>query len=157
MAKIKSVGDHTKIRFENNWETLMRAPAVAGTIYNARTGKYLLIEQYREPVKLNTIEPVAGMIDDDETALDALVRELYEETGYNVTKHNWTNLGTFMTSPGFTDEIVTLYVRVMNKAPNLKKAPETGITVRWLDREEYEEAIADFSPKDWRIEHFMDI
>jgi len=45
----------------------------------------VLVRQYRPPLKAYTIEFPAGLIDAGETAAEAAVREMKEETGYEVT------------------------------------------------------------------------
>ncbi|KAK0737224.1 NUDIX hydrolase domain-like protein [Apiosordaria backusii] len=46
----------------------------------------LLVIQYRPPLDAYTVEWPAGLIDENETAEEAAVREFKEETGYEVSK-----------------------------------------------------------------------
>ncbi|KAK4649940.1 hypothetical protein QC762_703780 [Podospora pseudocomata] len=46
----------------------------------------LLVIQYRPPLDAYTVEWPAGLIDEDETAEEAAVREFKEETGYEVSR-----------------------------------------------------------------------
>lgn len=71
-------------------------------------GRLLLVKQYRHPVGDLLWEIPAGLIDPGESALASAKRELLEETGYSAQK--WRKLFAFFTSPGFTDETITLYL-----------------------------------------------
>lgn len=57
---------------------------IVAILTNPATGRreLLLQKQYRPPVDLITVEVPAGLIDEGETAEEAAVRELREETGY---------------------------------------------------------------------------
>ncbi|KAH7889878.1 NUDIX hydrolase domain-like protein [Phlebopus sp. FC_14] len=46
----------------------------------------VIIEQYRPPIDRIIVELPAGLVDEDETAEDAAIRELEEETGYKAEK-----------------------------------------------------------------------
>src|SRR6185437_7183126 len=50
-----------------------------------------LISQYRYTLKSNSLEAVAGFIDEGETPLQAAKRELKEETG--MTASSWEEIG----------------------------------------------------------------
>jgi len=69
--------------------------------------RFLLVKQYRHPVKAHLWEIPAGLIDAGESPLVAAKRELREETGYEAKE--WKERFSFFTSPGFTDEKMTLY------------------------------------------------
>jgi 8-oxo-dGTP pyrophosphatase MutT (NUDIX family) len=69
-----------------------------------------LVRQPREAVGVpDLLELPAGKLDEEgESPLDAAKRELAEEIGKQAA--NWEELGSFYTSPGFTDEQVFLYL-----------------------------------------------
>lgn len=72
-------------------------------------GAVLLIEQYRAPVDATMLELPAGKLDiPDEDPAVAAVRELEEEVGH--TTDRVEHLMTFYTGPGFTDELIHLYL-----------------------------------------------
>lgn len=59
------------------------AVAMGNIIYHpSKPPSTILVLQFRPPVNAFTVEWPAGLIDADETAEQAAVRELYEETGY---------------------------------------------------------------------------
>jgi 8-oxo-dGTP pyrophosphatase MutT (NUDIX family) len=90
------------------WIIAHRKPAVIiGAITAA--GELVLIRQERVPIRSAIWEVPAGQIDDaassDMAAADAAVRELQEETGYELAAGGELQLlGRFYSSPGFTDE-----------------------------------------------------
>ncbi|HEY96328.1 MAG TPA: NUDIX hydrolase [Dehalococcoidia bacterium] len=71
-------------------------------------GKILLVNQYRLPVGKQLLEIPAGGIDGDEEAVDAVQREMQEETGYLPNKVE--KLGGFYSAPGFCTEYLHLYL-----------------------------------------------
>lgn len=68
----------------------------------------IFVKQYRSGAGKVLLELPAGIVDENETPLDAAIRELQEETKYSSTKI--TYLGAYYSSPGFTDELVHLYI-----------------------------------------------
>lgn len=75
----------------------------------------LLVRQYRKPVEQVLWEVPAGKIDPGETPEDCARRELAEEAGVEAAV--WEPLGPVATTPGFSDEIIYLYVaRGLSKA-----------------------------------------
>lgn len=82
-------------------------PNVVIVVAVTSEGKFILTEQYREPVDSIVVEFVAGHIGDDpgneeEVAEEAAKREMMEESGYT---GNFLYLGKSASSPGMTDEI----------------------------------------------------
>ena len=73
----------------------------------------LLVRQYRSPAERALLEIPAGTLDHrpDGSVEDpdlAARRELEEETGYRAG--SWRLLGRFWTAPGFTSELMHLYL-----------------------------------------------
>ena len=74
-----------------------------------RDGKILLIRQERIPIRQAIWEMPSGQIDehnsDEEKIKDTALREVREETGYELAPDGeLISLGYFFSSPGFTDE-----------------------------------------------------
>ena len=70
----------------------------------------LLVEQYRPPVECKTLEFPAGLIDEGETAVDAALRELQEETGYYGDTATTFESPELCMSPGLADETISIVV-----------------------------------------------
>jgi len=99
-------------------ELFCRNQAVVVLLYDAKAEQVALVEQCRvgalaEAKRLNTpehawlLEPVAGMIDPGETAMQAGIREVKEEAGVTVDELEF--ISEFYPSPGACDEILQLY------------------------------------------------
>ena len=86
--------------------------------------RVLLVRQWRHAVGRALLEIPAGTLDRDaagviEDHAGAAARELEEETGYRAA--TWRYLGSFFTAPGFTNELMHLYLA-------------TGLTAAHADR-----------------------
>jgi ADP-ribose pyrophosphatase len=73
----------------------------------------LLVRQFRTPIGRVLLELPAGTLDrlpdgSVEDPEEAAPRELAEETGYRAAE--WRLLGRFWSAPGFTDELMHLYL-----------------------------------------------
>lgn len=72
-------------------------------------GNVWLVRQFRAPIDKVLLEVPAGKLDaKDEDRLLAAKRELKEETG--LTAGSWTHLADIVTTPGFSDELISLYL-----------------------------------------------
>lgn len=70
--------------------------------------KILLVKQWREPLQQLTLEIPAGKVEPDCVDLKSeALRELNEETGYTCSELQF--LTGFYSTPGFSDEYLTLY------------------------------------------------
>jgi ADP-ribose pyrophosphatase len=71
-------------------------------------GHVILVKQFRKPVEEIIYEIPAGRLEPKESAERCALRELAEETGYTVG--SLEKLASFYTSPGFSDEIIHIYL-----------------------------------------------
>ena len=83
-------------------------PGVVAVVPIDERDRVVLVRQYRHPVGRAIWEIPAGVIAAGESPQAAAVRELLEETGYAAgVWEEWTEV---LTSPGITDEAITVYV-----------------------------------------------
>lgn len=83
-------------------------PGAVAVVAVTEEQEVLLVRQYRHPVGEVLLEVPAGKLEQGEDPVDCAKRELAEETGYTADK--WELLSRFYTTPGFSDEIMYLYL-----------------------------------------------
>ncbi|MDQ2867741.1 MAG: NUDIX hydrolase [Verrucomicrobiota bacterium] len=97
----------------STWTIVQRKSAVVIAAMTAE-GKLLLVRQERIPIRDTIWEMPAGQVDevcDVGSFKDVALRELREETGYELTPGGEIFfLGDFFCSPGFTDEREFLFL-----------------------------------------------
>lgn len=72
-------------------------------------GRVVVEKQYRYPVESVLLEIPAGKLNSkSEVRLEAIKRELREETGLSADR--WTDLGLFYPAPAYSDEAITMYM-----------------------------------------------
>lgn len=73
-----------------------------------QNGNVLMLRQYRLALQQQILELPAGTRNWEEDWLACAERELREETGYRGGR--WKSLGTVWPAPGFTDELMAVYL-----------------------------------------------
>jgi 8-oxo-dGTP pyrophosphatase MutT (NUDIX family) len=107
--------------------------------------RVLLIQQYRHPVGLREWELPAGLLDvAGESPLDGAKRELHEEA--DVVAAEWDVLVDYLSSPGFTDEGLRIYLaRGVSEVPAAERfsreAEELDMPTRWVPLVDVHEAV----------------
>lgn len=90
-------------------EIIHHLPAVC--ILATHDDKVILVKQYRPAIANEIYEIPAGLLDlgvsGMESPLEGAKRELEEETDYRAV--NWKEIQTFFVSPGYLDEVITLF------------------------------------------------
>ena len=70
----------------------------------------LLCEQHRLPIGRKALEIVAGMMDAEGNILSVVLKEVKEETGFDIKhKSELQALGSYFASPGGSDEAINLF------------------------------------------------
>lgn len=87
---------------------IVEHPGATAVIAITDDKKCILVKQYRKPIERETYEIPAGKLEEGERPADCALRELKEETGY--TCERLERLLTFYTSPGFSDEVMHLFL-----------------------------------------------
>ncbi len=103
-----------------------RGDAIAVLLFDRDARSVVLVEQFRPPTLIAhrrddpastdgwIVELVAGMIDAGETAKQAAIREVFEETGYQIVDPR--PIGKFFSSPGGSDERFFLFFARVGEA-----------------------------------------
>jgi len=108
-----------------DWE-IVRHPGACAVAAITAEGDIVLVRQFRPALRSETLEVPAGLLDvEGESPRDCAVRELLEETGYEA--RNVRPLGSYLTSPGMTDERFHLYRA--DAAPIPGRNGEEGIEI----------------------------
>ncbi|HXX04435.1 MAG TPA: NUDIX domain-containing protein [Xanthobacteraceae bacterium] len=106
-----------------------RGDSAAVLLFDRRDRSVVIVEQFRMPALAARrrddssttdgwiVETVAGMIDAGETPEDAVIRETFEETGYQIQRPRL--LARFFASPGGTSERIFLYFAEVNDAERI--------------------------------------
>ena len=126
-------------------DVVRKQKAVASLIFNKDKTKVLLVSQYRYPIDRETKELPAGKVEQEETLVEAMIRETEEETGLLPTKYE--KLGAFYTSAGFCDEEITLFVVWEYKESEQKLEDDEKITLMWGSVHEIMKETQHFDPK----------
>lgn len=105
----------------------------------------LLINQYRQPARMNLWEIPAGLLDvDGEDFQRAAARELAEEA--DLTARHWNVLVDFLNSPGSSSEAIRIYLaRGIEAVPDHelheRTDEEAEIRLQWVPLDEAAEAV----------------
>ncbi len=125
-------------------------------------GRYICIRQYRFAIGAYIYEFPAGTLEPGETPLTTVQRELPEETG--LTASQWDDLGQFYLAPGYSDEVMYLYLArgLTTLAQQPPGDEDEDITVIAMTTEELMTRMAtgmDFDAKSiacfWRVQHYL--
>ena len=130
---------HDDVTFER--DVVIHLGAVSILAINERD-EIGLIRQYRTPFDRFSWEAPAGTLDvPGEDPLDAAKRELAEELGCEAS--SWSMLGRFMTSPGWSNQLMTIFeARDLTMTSRAPAGPEEmSASVRWFNRDELRETL----------------
>jgi len=92
----------------NATREIVEHPGGVGVIPINENNEVLMVRQFRKPVEDICLEIPAGKLNAGEDPLECGIRELEEETGYKAK--NVQSLGNFYTTPGFSNEVLHIYM-----------------------------------------------
>ncbi len=119
-------------------EIVQHPPVVAMLPLDAREN-LLLVRQYRKAIEQVTLEIPAGGIDEGEDAEAAVRREMVEETGF--LPGQLEKMATIYPSPGFSDEIMHLFLVQELEGDGRQTEPLDEIETTWVSMGEATEMI----------------
>jgi len=106
-----------------------------------------LVRQYRYPTESLLLELPAGKLDPGEEPIECAGRELAEETAWRPVEIH--ELGSFFTTPGFTDEILHAFIATpLELAPDVAQDPDEAIEIVTMSVEEALAACRDGTIRD---------
>ena len=122
-----------KVELPNGKEAsreFIKHPGAVAVVPITEDGKIVLVKQYRYAIGKTMLEVPAGKLDYGEHPDQCVLRELKEETGF--IANNIKRMTSIYTTPGFSDEVIHLYV-----ADNLKLSKQCLDEDEFLDVEVY--------------------
>jgi ADP-ribose pyrophosphatase len=109
---------------------IVRHPGGAAVVALDKQERVCLLRQYRHAAGGWLWELPAGKLEPGEAAQLTAQRELEEEAGLQAVE--WRRLGETLTTPGFCDEVIHLFLaRQLSRVPSRPQAHEL-IEVHWL-------------------------
>ena len=99
------------IRFPNGHEVeraVVEHPGAVALVVVDAAGRWLLVRQYRHPVRRHLLEIPAGTREPGEAPEQTAAREVREETGYAAGR--LVRLGGAWMAPGFCQEFIDFYL-----------------------------------------------
>ena len=105
---------------------IVRHPGAAAVVPITADGDVILIRQYRHAAGGFIYEIPAGKLDKGEPPEKCADRELTEEAG--VVAGKTTRLGSIVTTPGFTDEVIHLFLAEDLRPAKTSHEPDEVIT-----------------------------
>ena len=101
--------------------------------------KIVLISEYRQSLGRRLVEFPAGAVEEGERPLDAAVRELVEETGYEAVE--MLELGCYPISPGTSSMMVHLFAADCKKSIGQMLDKTEDIAVTKVEQSEFDRMI----------------
>ncbi|GAA0481628.1 ADP-ribose pyrophosphatase [Salinibacillus aidingensis] len=96
---------------------IVKHPGAVAVIPITKENKLVMVEQFRKPLERSLVEIPAGKLEKGEDPEKSAIRELEEETGYRTPQ--LSHVTSFYTSPGFSDELIHIYLaRELEKVEN---------------------------------------
>lgn len=102
-----------------------RGDSVGAIIFNETSQSFIFVRQFRYPIFTKdqenawSLEIVAGVIEEGKSADDMIIKEIMEETGYQV--NHLKTLFSFYPTPGGSNEKVFLYFARVDQQDRIGK------------------------------------
>lgn len=125
---------------------IVRHPGGVCILARDEQGRILMVKQFRKPMEEAYLELPAGKLEKELTPYENAIKELEEETGYKC--RSLKSLGAFATSPGFSDELIHLFVAVDLYQGEKGGDDDEFIDLIRLTDEEFQNGIEDGTIKD---------
>jgi len=113
---------------------VIRHPGAVAILPVLDDGRLVFVKNYRVSIEAELLEIPAGTREPGESAEQPAIRELEEETGYRARV--WRQLCEFYTSPGITDEKMTLFLAQSLESGRARPAPDERLEPCLLTFEE---------------------
>lgn len=110
---------------------VVRHPGGAAVVAIDASRRVCLLRQFRHAGGGWLWELPAGKIDPPEEPAQTARRELQEEAG--LVARSWRQLGSFLSTPGFCDERIYLYLASELETVAATHHPHEVIEVHWID------------------------
>ncbi len=122
---------------------IVHAPNWANIVAITEHDEIVLIEQFRQGSERVELEIPGGIIDEDESPDDSIIRELVEETGYQATdKSEFRRIGEVIPNPAFIRNKCFTYLLTNVRLTGATNFDENEhIRVRLVPRSEIEKLI----------------
>lgn len=120
---------------------VVRHPGAVAVVALTDDGRICLVRQYRTALGRVTVEIPAGKLSPGEDPLECAHRELEEETG--MVAERMAYLTTIATSPGFTDELIHIYMATGLSFGASNPDADEFINVDLVDLSEFIDAVLD--------------
>lgn len=117
---------------------VLKAPEWVNVLPITGDDEVILVEQYRYGMEQPTLEIPGGMVDPGEEPLEAVQRELVEETGYE--SDAWSSLGKVSANPAIMTNFAHLYLAEECKFQGLDETagdPHERIKVHRIPLEDF--------------------
>lgn len=113
---------------------IVEHPGAVAIVAVDRDGRIAFVRQLREATRSRLLELPAGTREPGEGPLETAMRELREECGF--TGGEWTRLGGFWTTPGFTREYMDVFLAEGVEAGVAAPEPDEDLELVLVHRDE---------------------
>lgn len=118
---------------------VVRSRDAGNVVAITKEGKVVMVRQFRFGIEADTIEVPGGLIEKGEDSMEAVKRELLEETGYSGGK--WQFLQTIQSNPVYMDGLIHQYLAVgVEKTGEQHLDPGENIEVEEMSEADLKEA-----------------